>query len=63
MKRYFIQLRTDEKNEGGELNTRKQIMTATSHYLASTTESCVIVIIRRKKEVKSGSKNKRRAHR
>jgi hypothetical protein len=63
MKRYLVQLRSKTEDQGEEIDTRKQAMSKVGHYLASTTETCVIVIIRMKKEVKSGSKNKRRANR
>lgn len=63
MKRYMIELQSQSNHDKSMVDTRRETIAIVGRYLASTPKPCAIMILRRKKEVKNATKNKRRAHR
>jgi predicted aconitase with swiveling domain len=52
MKRYLVQLKVDTKIETAIVNTRREVIATVGRFLASTPNPCMMLIMRRKKEVK-----------
>jgi hypothetical protein len=63
MKRYLVAINTAKKGETVVVSTRREVIATVGRYLASTQDTCAMLILRRKKEVKSRAKNKRRIDR
>jgi len=54
MKRYLVALQTAKKSETVVVSTRREVIATIGRYLASTPDTCAMLILRRKKEAKHG---------
>jgi hypothetical protein len=58
MKRYLVQLKVDTKIETAIVSTRREVIATVGRFLASTPNPCMMLIMRRKKEVKNVRRSK-----